>query len=621
MSHQTRVRPTVAKASSSHTPPPTLPAAKAVLNDIDFLLHPPRPNGRKGRKPFKGDDLLRDRMVMMQSLFWCYIPMPLPGWTKASDNVAHINRGGPYLARKLCAWCQAFITDRHDLPFNTFGVWNPSILDVNDELKEELEAHLQGIGKFVCAANIVQYMARAEVQAQFGLEKGICLSTAHAWMRTLEYQWMRAPRGQFIDGHEREDVMTYRQDSFLPKMLRHEVSLRQWKADGMEELRTSGATAESIGLAIALLQFTVWWFGDQSSFYAHDRRDVRWVKTMEKLQPRPKGDGASLMVGDFVSADYGFLQSKDGSSAARTLFKAGKNHDGYFQSTDVLTQLTMAMDILDKDYPDDKHVFIIDNAPTHLKRADDALSARKMPKGPSKKLAVLANVIGEDGKVVHGPDGKILKHKIRMGDGRFSDGCPQALYFPDGHERAGDFKGMAVILKERGYVDVDSLRAECKDFKCPPHVERCCCRWLLHNEPDFQEVKSLVETHCKSRGYEIVFLPRFHCELNPIEQCWGFTKRKYREYPPSSLEADLERNVVSALSTIMIELIRRIAAPVPLTRTQTGRFFICTQRFMDAYRKGLTGKQALWATKKYHGHRVLPESILAELDEQDHDTS
>ncbi|KAI0725188.1 hypothetical protein C8Q72DRAFT_785909 [Fomitopsis betulina] len=358
--------------------------------------------------------------------------MPLPGWTKASDNVSHINQGGPYLARKLHAWCQAFIIDRHDLPFNPFGVWNPSILEVNDELKEELEAHLQGIGKFVCAANIVQYMARAEVQAQFGLEKGICLSTAHAWMRTLEYRWMRAPRGQFIDGHEHKDVVTYRQDSFLPKMLRHEASLRQWKADGTEELRTSGATAESIGLAIALLQFTVWWFGDQLSFYAHDRRNVRWVKTSEKPQPRPKGDGASLMVGDFISADYGFLQSKDGSSAARTLFKAGKNRDGYFQSTDVLTQLTVvtdvltqltvatdvltqltvAMDILDKDYLDDKHVFIIDNAPTHLKRADDALSARKMPKGPSKKFAVLANVIGEDGKVVHGPNGKILKHKI-----------------------------------------------------------------------------------------------------------------------------------------------------------------------------------------------------------------
>ena len=36
---------------------------------------------------------------------------------------------------------------------------------------------------------------------------------------------------------------------------------------------------------------------------------------------------------------------------------------------------------------------------------------------------------------------------------------------------------------------------------------------------------------------------------------------------------------------------------------------------MDAYRKGLTGKGAAWAAKKYRGHRVLPESILREFDD------
>lgn len=35
---------------------------------------------------------------------------------------------------------------------------------------------------------------------------------------------------------------------------------------------------------------------------------------------------------------------------------------------------------------------------------------------------------------------------------------------------------------------------------------------------------------------------------------------------------------------------------------------------MDAYRRGLSGKQAAWANKKYHGHRVLPHSILDELE-------
>jgi hypothetical protein len=36
---------------------------------------------------------------------------------------------------------------------------------------------------------------------------------------------------------------------------------------------------------------------------------------------------------------------------------------------------------------------------------------------------------------------------------------------------------------------------------------------------------------------------------------------------------------------------------------------------MDAYRKGLNGKQAAWAAKKYSGHRVVPEHIMREYDE------
>ncbi|KAG2158964.1 uncharacterized protein EDB93DRAFT_1075937, partial [Suillus bovinus] len=44
------------------------------------------------------------------------------------------------------------------------------------------------------------------------------------------------------------------------------------------------------------------------------------------------------------------------------------------------------------------------------------------------------------------------------------------------------------------------------------------------------------------------------------------------------------------------------------------RFAIRSQRFMDAYHKGLNGSQAAWAAKKYRGHHVLPDSILTELD-------
>ena len=35
---------------------------------------------------------------------------------------------------------------------------------------------------------------------------------------------------------------------------------------------------------------------------------------------------------------------------------------------------------------------------------------------------------------------------------------------------------------------------------------------------------------------------------------------------------------------------------------------------MDAYARGLNGKQAAWAARKYKGHRVLPESLMRDLD-------
>ena len=37
---------------------------------------------------------------------------------------------------------------------------------------------------------------------------------------------------------------------------------------------------------------------------------------------------------------------------------------------------------------------------------------------------------------------------------------------------------------------------------------------------------------------------------------------------------------------------------------------------MDAYEKGLDGKQAMWASKKYWGHQVLPEWILEEYNQE-----
>ncbi|KAJ7688857.1 hypothetical protein B0H17DRAFT_878712, partial [Mycena rosella] len=90
------------------------------------------------------------------------------------------------------------------------------------------------------------------------------------------------------------------------------------------------------------------------------------------------------MVGDFVSPDYGWMRLKGRDPAtgefknARNLLKAGKNCEGYQTTKNIIDQSTQAMDILDEDYADEKHVLAYDNATIHTSRTPDALSTSKM---------------------------------------------------------------------------------------------------------------------------------------------------------------------------------------------------------------------------------------------------
>ena len=146
------------------------------------------------------------------------------------------------------------------------------------------------------------------------------------------------------------------------------------------------------------------------------------------------------------------------------------------------------MDILDKDYANEEHVLVFDNATTHLKREEDTLSATKMPKfipAIGKNWGVEVNELDEDCNVVHGTNGKVLKMRVNMVNAKFADGCPQSLYWPADHARAGVFKGMATILQERGFANALTLQAQCKDFKCTDNTVNCCCCWILYNQTGF----------------------------------------------------------------------------------------------------------------------------------------
>jgi hypothetical protein len=497
------------------------------------------------------DNWTKTRLESIASFLTHYTNPSSPGyqtWMAASLLTANGKGKSSWWARELHEATKAYVEDRINVPTNLFGRSASSRLN-DPEIANEIHVHLQSVGTYVRAEDIVDYLNRDEVKARLELKKTISLATAKRWMKCMDYRWVQDHRGQYVNGHEREDVVNYRQNVFLKRWASEEGKMCSWGEDN-EEL-----------CDISIERPLCVWFHDESTFYANDRRKSKWVHQSTSATPYTKGEGASLMVADFVSADHGWLRSPDGKESARVLFKAGKSRDGYFSNEDILTQFQKAMAIVQKYWPNEDHLFIFDNATTHLKRPDGSLSARKMPKGTPKVgtnwgVEVMARDLS--GKIIYGTNGKPTRTKICMGDGTFKDGSPQSLYFPEGHPRAGIFKGMVTILEERGYEDVSNVRAECKpNFSCKPGAQRCCCRRMLYNEPDFTNIKSTLELACESHEISVLFLPKFHCELSFIEQCWGHAKRTYRLQPPSTSEDALEKNLVNALESVTVEQMRK----------------------------------------------------------------
>ncbi|KIJ26477.1 hypothetical protein M422DRAFT_139805, partial [Sphaerobolus stellatus SS14] len=111
----------------------------------------------------------------------------------------------------------------------------------------------------------------------------------------------------------------------------------------------------------------------------------------------------------------------------------------------------------------------------------------------------------------------------------------------------------------------------------------CCCRRLLFMQPDFCSQKSQLEEYITFRGHICDFYPKFHCELNFIEQYWGAVKYIYRQTLRTSDISEMEKNVLECLDQV--------------PQLQILRYANRSARFLHAYSQGLNGPQAVWANR------------------------
>jgi len=87
----------------------------------------------------------------------------------------------------------------------------------DEDLTQTIHLHLQSLGPYIQAQDIVDFVKLPENMAKFNLKKLISLTTAQRWMKKLGYRWTTTPTGQYVDGHEQSDVLNYCQKVFLPR--------------------------------------------------------------------------------------------------------------------------------------------------------------------------------------------------------------------------------------------------------------------------------------------------------------------------------------------------------------------------------------------------------------------
>ena len=99
--------------------------------------------------------------------------------------------------------------------------------------------------------------------------KPLCERTARRWLVKLGWQRTTIKKGVYLDGHERSDVVKYRQDEFLPQMLEYERRMARYELLGNDLTRIAPTLRPNEKELIPE-------FHDESSFHAFEHTSSVW---------------------------------------------------------------------------------------------------------------------------------------------------------------------------------------------------------------------------------------------------------------------------------------------------------------------------------------------------------
>ena len=474
--------------------------------------------------------------------------------------------------RTIREWWSIFTQNDFAFSGTLQGAYQRSgILWSNEELNEKVRAYVhenaakKGVQNMT-AMSFTVWVNNELLPSQAldpGFPRHIHIETARKWLHELGFFVMDRKKGIYYDGHERLDVVAYRERFF-----------RKVTALGFlnRENAPTPAAAQSLPAATEIpsnniIEKNVVIFHDESTFQANDDEPMQWGDAaMKKGLLRPKSKGAGIMVSDFIDEknEYLKLTNEQYSDAckqgilvkkeARVLLEYGENCEGYWNSAKFLKQIADAVEIAEFKYPRTEGYrlyWIFDHSSCHAAYPQDALNASHMNAKPGGAQPVMHDT--------------------------YYNGKLQRMVLPDGTP-----KGLRLVLEERG-VNVKGMKLEDMQAKMAMYS-------------DFQDEKSSIERYLHGRGHGCIMLPKYHCELNPIERCWAQAKRFSRSHCNYTLPS-LRKVVPNALDSVSLENIQN--------------HFRKVRHYMFSYLVGKTGgpeleEQVKTFKKEYKSHRRIP---------------
>ena len=171
---------------------------------------------------------------------------------------------------------------------------------------------------------------------QLKVSRGISLSTARRWLRCEGFQFTGHKKGLYFDGHDRADVVAYRQDVFLPGMKAYQQEFVQYViGDVHTKLDTKPTNF--------VKRWKVLVAHDKMTAQANDAQGKSWVFE-DQHTLRKKGVGRGLHQSNVICSMIGWL-----SAASQTL-EYGKNYDGYWMGELFVKQVCHFQNLLSIHY-------------------------------------------------------------------------------------------------------------------------------------------------------------------------------------------------------------------------------------------------------------------------------